>query len=68
MTSLLVGTFVIGGAHTLLWLPRALQMRKELKEAEEAEEREIEEQERARVAAAAAPGETDDGRGPGERG
>jgi hypothetical protein len=70
MTSLLVGTFVIGGAHTLLWLPRALQMRKELKEAEEAEEREIEEQERARAAAAttAAPGETDDGREPGERG
>ena len=23
MTSLLVGTFVVGGAHTLLWLPRA---------------------------------------------
>jgi hypothetical protein len=35
MTSLLVGTFVIGGIHTLLWLPRALQMRRELK-AEEA--------------------------------
>jgi uncharacterized protein with PIN domain len=69
MTSLLVGTFVIGGAHTLLWLPRALQMRKELKEAEEAEEREIEEQERARAAAAtAAPGETDGGDEPGERG
>jgi uncharacterized protein with PIN domain len=31
MTSLLLGTFVIGGIHTLLWLPRALQMRKELK-------------------------------------
>jgi hypothetical protein len=28
MTSLLVGTFVIGGIHTLLWLPRALQMRR----------------------------------------
>ena len=29
MTSLLVGTFVFGGVHTLLWLPRALQMRHE---------------------------------------
>ena len=29
MTGLLIGTFVIGGAHTLLWLPRALQMRRE---------------------------------------
>ena len=48
MTGLLVGTFVIGGAHTLLWLPRAFQMRRELKEAEEAEERELEAQERAR--------------------
>jgi nitrate/TMAO reductase-like tetraheme cytochrome c subunit len=28
MTSLLVGTFVIGGIHTLLWLPRALQMKR----------------------------------------
>ncbi|HCV42084.1 MAG TPA: hypothetical protein DGH68_01275, partial [Bacteroidetes bacterium] len=28
MTSLLVGTFVFGGIHTLLWLPRALQMRR----------------------------------------
>ncbi|MGI9104163.1 MAG: hypothetical protein ACR2IF_17115 [Terriglobales bacterium] len=37
MTSLLVGTFVVGGVHTLLWLPRAFQMRKELK-AEEARE------------------------------
>jgi uncharacterized protein with PIN domain len=59
MTGLLVGTFVVGGAHTLLWLPRALQMRKELKEAEEAEEREIEEQKRA----AAASGETAPGEG-----
>jgi predicted CXXCH cytochrome family protein len=37
MTSLLAGTFVIGGVHTLLWLPRAFQMRRELK-AEEAQE------------------------------
>jgi len=29
MTTLLVGTFVISGLHTLLWLPRALQMRRE---------------------------------------
>ncbi|MFI5112973.1 MAG: cytochrome c3 family protein [Terriglobales bacterium] len=35
MTSLLLGTFVIGGLHTLLWLPRAFQMRRELR-AEEA--------------------------------
>lgn len=28
MTSLLVGTFVLGGVHTLLWLPRALQMQR----------------------------------------
>jgi hypothetical protein len=41
MTGLLVGTFVVSGAHTLLWLPRALQMRRELEEAEEAEEREL---------------------------
>ncbi len=31
MTALLVGTFVIGGVHTALWLPRALQMRRELR-------------------------------------
>ena len=37
MTTLLLGTFVIGGLHTLLWLPRALQMRRELREAEAAE-------------------------------
>ena len=36
MTALLVGTFVVGGVHTLLWLPRALEMRRNLK-AEEAE-------------------------------
>lgn len=35
MTALLVGTFTISGLHTLLWLPRALKMRRELK-AEEA--------------------------------
>jgi hypothetical protein len=66
MTGLLVGTFVIGGAHTLLWLPRAMQMRKELKEAAEAEERALEEQERATAAGPDGPspagGETNDGR------
>ncbi len=31
MTSLLVGTFIFGGLHTLLWLPRALQMKRELR-------------------------------------
>jgi thiosulfate reductase cytochrome b subunit len=34
MTGLLLGTFVIGGAHTLMWLPRAIQMRRELKSGE----------------------------------
>jgi hypothetical protein len=48
MTGLLVGTFVVSGAHTLLWLPRALKMRRELREAEEAEERALKEQERER--------------------
>jgi len=37
MTGLLVSTFVFGGIHTLLWLPKALQMRRELR-AEEAHE------------------------------
>ncbi len=37
MTALLIGTFVVGGVHTLLWLPRALQLRREL-QAEEASE------------------------------
>jgi len=36
MTALLIGTFVISGLHTLLWLPRAFQMRRELKAEEEA--------------------------------
>ncbi len=35
MTGLLVGTFVLGGVHTILWLPRALQMRRELKKESE---------------------------------
>ena len=28
MTSLLVGTFLVSGLHTLLWLPRSLEMRR----------------------------------------
>jgi uncharacterized protein with PIN domain len=60
MTGLLVGTFVVSGTHTLLWLPRALKMRRELKEAEEAEERELERQERER-AARGEPGSEDGG-------
>jgi 5-methylcytosine-specific restriction endonuclease McrA len=34
MTGLLVGTFVVSGLHTLMWLPRAFQMRRDLKAAE----------------------------------
>ena len=34
MTALLIGTFAISGLHTLLWFPRAFQMRRELREAE----------------------------------
>jgi hypothetical protein len=43
MTSLLIGTFVLGGVHTMLWLPRAFQMRRELRaeEDKEAAEREL---------------------------
>jgi uncharacterized protein with PIN domain len=33
MTTLLLTTFVFGGIHTLLWLPRAVQMRRELEAA-----------------------------------
>ncbi len=32
MTALLIGTFILGGIHTLLWLPRALKMQRKLKE------------------------------------
>lgn len=39
MTALLVGTFVMGGVHTLLWLPRAFQMRQELRAEEARRER-----------------------------
>lgn len=38
MTSLLIGTFFFGGVHTLLWLPRAFQYRKQLRAARERKE------------------------------
>jgi uncharacterized protein with PIN domain len=31
MTGLLIGTFALSGLHTILWLPRALQMRRQRK-------------------------------------
>ncbi len=31
MTSLLIGTFVLGGVHTLLWLPRAIQVQRDFR-------------------------------------
>jgi hypothetical protein len=36
MTTLLVGTFVVGGLHTILWIPRAIQWRRESRRREEA--------------------------------
>ena len=39
MTGLLIGTFIIAGAHTILWLPRSLQWKRKLKELEEEEEK-----------------------------
>jgi uncharacterized protein with PIN domain len=42
MTSLLIGTFVLGGVHTMLWLPRAFQMRRELRAIEAREAAELE--------------------------
>jgi uncharacterized protein with PIN domain len=38
MTTLLISTFVVSGIHTLLWLPRAVQMRRELRAQEMSEE------------------------------
>jgi hypothetical protein len=38
MTALLLGTFVFGGIHTVLWLPRALEMRKELRKEDAAKD------------------------------
>jgi hypothetical protein len=37
MTGLLVGTFVIAGIHTLLWLPRSLEWRRKIKKMQEEE-------------------------------
>jgi cytochrome b subunit of formate dehydrogenase len=42
MTSLLIVTFTVGGAHTLMWLPRALQMRQEFGRHPPAQEGELE--------------------------
>ncbi len=41
MTGLLVGTFVLAGTHTLLWLPRSFQWKKKLKEMEEKEKSDL---------------------------
>ncbi len=38
MTTLLIGTFFIAGVHTLLWLPRSIRWRQELKRRLEASE------------------------------
>ncbi|MGB2869970.1 MAG: hypothetical protein WBD36_16090 [Bacteroidota bacterium] len=35
MTSLLIVTFVFGGVHTLLWLPRALKMQRDVRRGKE---------------------------------
>jgi len=42
MTTLLVVTFTVGGAHTLMWLPRALKMRQEFGRHPPAKEGELE--------------------------
>ena len=42
MTTLLIVTFTVGGAHTLMWLPRALQMRQEFGRHPAAKEGELE--------------------------
>jgi hypothetical protein len=41
MTSLLIGTFVFGGVHTLLWLPRAIRMKRELQKPPPEENKEL---------------------------
>jgi hypothetical protein len=43
MTSLLIGTFILGGIHTLLWLPRALKMQRELKKIAKKKENQLRE-------------------------
>ncbi len=57
MTGLLVSTFVMGGVHTLLWLPRAFQMRRELKEAEAREEAALRAEEEAQAEPPSPPSE-----------
>jgi nitrate/TMAO reductase-like tetraheme cytochrome c subunit len=42
MTSLLIGTFFLGGVHTLLWLPRALKMQRERRKNSEKKKKEDE--------------------------
>ncbi len=39
MTGLLLGTFLVGGAHTLMWLPRAVQMRRARRDADAVDEK-----------------------------
>lgn len=41
MTILLCGTFLVSWVHTLLWLPRAIQMRRELRAEQEREQKAI---------------------------
>ena len=57
MTALLVSTFVVGGIHTLLWLPRAFQMRRELRAAEAAEKEEEKEAVQREKEAGGIPGD-----------
>ena len=42
MTGLLVGTFFVAGVHTLLWLPRSIKYRKELKKRLSREDEDLE--------------------------
>jgi hypothetical protein len=58
MVALLVGTFTVGGIHTLLWLPRAIQMRREWQAEDAAAEAAVAEDAAARAAPAAAGGAT----------
>ncbi|MBM3906709.1 MAG: hypothetical protein FJ363_01395 [Gemmatimonadetes bacterium] len=49
MTTLLIVTFTVGGAHTLMWLPRALKMRAEFGRHPPAKEGELEYQRFSRL-------------------
>jgi hypothetical protein len=60
MTSLLVVTFLISAVHTLLWVPRALEMRRELLAAESPPAAPA--REKAGSESAAVPGSKEDGR------